>query len=175
MAQKTLIIYSSGYGTTKEVAETIGKLISENNSTSVELQLIDSPQNLDSFDTIIIGTSIRADNLLANTRDFISANKSLLKDKKLAMFILCLTANSLEGQEKIITTYTQQLKDHYPDLDFKSIAAFGGKIDFQRLNPVMQSLILQVFKKTGVSSNGSVDTRNWDNIKIWASQLKQIL
>ena len=172
MGRKTLIVYSSGYGATREVAETIGNILQHDDTFAVDMQMIDTPANITSYDNIIIGSSIRADQLLANTRDFLAANRYSLKGKHLALFILCLTASTPEGQKEIIQTFSEQLKAKYPELKFDSITAFGGKIDFEKLNPVMQNLIRQVFKKTGVKADGSIDSRNWASVVEWANQLK---
>ena len=56
-------------------------------------------------------------------------------------------------------------------LNFKSVAAFGGKIELQKLNPVMQNLIKQVYVNSKIQSFESVDTRDWDKICKWTFEL----
>ena len=56
-----------------------------------------------------------------------------------------------------------------------SIEAFGGKVDYEQLNPVMKQLMKSVLQKTGFKSEGSVDTRDWDFIESWAIDLRDKL
>jgi menaquinone-dependent protoporphyrinogen IX oxidase len=71
--------------------------------------------------------------------------------------------------------YLGQITEKYPDLNFFAMEAFGGKIDFDRLNPVMQNLMKHVLAKTGLPVTGSVDTRDWDFIENWAQDLAEKL
>jgi menaquinone-dependent protoporphyrinogen IX oxidase len=136
---------------------------------------IDDVEDISEYDGIIIGTSVRADRPLANVRDFFSRYRRFLEKKKTAFFVVCLSANCAERREKVKTDYIQNFLTTYPDIKPISIEAFGGKIDFDKLNPVMQSLMRRVLEKTGLPTQGSIDTRDWDFIESWAEHLKHKL
>jgi len=55
------------------------------------------------------------------------------------------------------------------------VEAFGGKIDFDKLNPVMRKLMRHVLEKSGLPVDGSVDTRDWSLIEQWALSLRDEL
>lgn len=168
---KVLITYSSGFGTTREVAEEIGRILQDEGHFELELLAIDRVDEIDSYDALVIGSSVRADRPLANVRDFLALHRLDLKGKKIALFAVCLLANCAEGQQRVIDQYISQLIEKYPEFNVISKAAFGGKIDFDKLNPVTKSLMHRVLEKTGLPTEGSVDTRDWQMIREWSHEL----
>ena len=85
---KILIAYSSGYGATQEVSNEIGKVLSEEKDFDVDVLSIDTIESIDSYDSIIIGTSVRADRPLANVRDFVATHIDLNCLKRKWLFLL---------------------------------------------------------------------------------------
>ncbi|HNR66892.1 MAG TPA: flavodoxin domain-containing protein [bacterium] len=169
---KVLMAYSSGFGTTKEIAEKLADILAEPEKIKVEILPIDQIGDLKEFDAIVVGTSVRADRPTANVRDFFTIHHRELIDKKVALFVVCLSANCREGREKVKHEAIQQIIEKYPDIQPLSIEAFGGRIDFDRLNPVMQSLMKKVLLKSGLPDQGSIDTRDWAFIAQWGEALK---
>lgn len=172
---KVLILYSSGYGSTKEVSHLIGQVIEKDHDFQVTVQAIDEANGITQFDAIIVGSSVRADRPLANVRDFFARYRHVLPEKKIALFAVCLTAKDAEGKEKVEREYLSQIVNKYPQLNPVKLGAFGGKIDFDKLNPVMKELMVRVLKKTGIPTTGSVDTRDWDYIQKWALDVREKL
>ncbi|MBD3374202.1 hypothetical protein GF406_04135 [candidate division KSB1 bacterium] len=170
-----LVTYSSGYGSTREVSETIAEVLNSESNFNVQVLSVDDVESLSSFDAVIIGGSVRADKPLANIRDFFARFRNELLQIKLALFVVCLSANNEEGREKVKRDYVQPLLEKYPTIKPISMEAFGGKIDFDRLNPVMKSLMKKVLEKTGLPSTGSIDTRDWPFITSWAKDVKSRL
>ena len=174
--RKILVTYSSGYGATKEVGKEIARIVNQQNSIDVDVLSIDKVESIELYHSIIIGTSIRADTILANTRDFFAANKDLLSEKTVAFFMVCLSASTEEGRQKVMQDYLPQITKSFPIVKLVSVNAFGGKIDYDKMNPVMQSLARRVVEeKTGEPSNGSFDARNWKHIQEWAGDLVPLL
>ena len=168
---KILITYCSGYGATFEIAQKVGDFLALESSLSVHVEPIQYGQNIDEYDVVIVGSSVRADKVLAITRDFFAEHYDTLLQKKVAFFLVSLTANSPEGREKVKKEFFPQITDKFPKINYLAMAAFGGKIDFNRLNPVMQNLVRHVLAKTGLDTNGSIDTRDWNYITNWARSL----
>lgn len=169
--REILVTYSSGYGATKEVAEEIAKILSDQLQCKIISKSVHECEDIQNYDAIVLGASIRADKPLANARDFFSKYKYELADKKVAIFVVSITASAPGGAEIAKKQYVSQLYDRYPWLSPMSIAAFGGKVDFSKLNPVMQSLVRNVMHEKGMRGNGSFDARNWDDIRSWAKQV----
>ncbi|MBN1999494.1 flavodoxin domain-containing protein [candidate division KSB1 bacterium] len=172
---KVLIAYSSGYGTTKEVAERIGSILTQDAAIDAVVISVDDVAGIKEYDSVIVGSSVRADRPLANVRDFFHLHRKELESKKVAIFAVCLSANCQSGKEKVHREYLSQIIEKYPQINFMASAAFGGKIDFEKLNPVMQQLMYRVLEKTGLPTTGSVDTRDWDFIEAWSLEVKEKL
>lgn len=166
-----LVTYSSGYGSTKEVAEKIAAIFDEKGGVNVTVDSVDDINDIDSFDAVVVGSSVRADRPLANVRDFFARHNEELKTKPVALFAVCLAANNPEGRDKVKREYLSQITQKYPKLKLIGKEAFGGKIDFDKLNDVMRQLMKRVLEKTGIESEGTVDTRDWDFIEAWAVEI----
>lgn len=172
---KILITYSSGYGTTREVAEKIGHHLGEEPLLQVDMISVDDITNISDYEAVILGTSVRAEHPMANIVDFITAHRYELEKKHVALFLVCLVGHTEEGREKIKQEYLPRLFGRYPQIQPVAVEAFGGKIDFDRLNPVMQSLMRRVLQNSCLPTEGSVDTRDWDSITRWAIMLREKL
>jgi len=170
-----LITYSSGYGATKEVAEKVSRILAEEPRFKIATISIDDVETIGDYDAVIVGSSVRADRPLANVRDFFARYADVLPEKHLVIFAVCLAANNKDGREKVKQEYLSQITKKYPALAPLRTEAFGGKIDFEKLNPVMQQLMNRVLEKTGIRTHGTVDTRDWGFIESWAVDLRQQL
>jgi menaquinone-dependent protoporphyrinogen IX oxidase len=170
-----LLAYSSGYGVTQEISEKVGQILAEEPSFQVQVRSMEQIKEVVDHEVIILAGSVRADMPLATILDFLALHRLELATKKLAVFLVCLMANSDAGRAKVKDEYLPVIHDKYPELEFISAEAFGGKIDFDKLNPVMQMLMRRVLEKTGIPTSGSVDTRDWDFIASWAQDLKHKL
>ncbi len=170
---KVLILYSSGYGSTKEIAEKISAIFEEQKAIETTVTSIDNVKSIEEFDGIIIGSSVRADLPMANVRDFIARERFVLPAKKVAFFAVCLAANCDNGREDIKKNYIMPVFNKYPEIKLVAMEAFGGKIDFDKLNPVMKNLMIKILEKTGLPTTGSVDTRDWEFISSWALDTRQ--
>ncbi|HPG40493.1 MAG TPA: flavodoxin domain-containing protein [bacterium] len=170
---KVLILYSSGYGSTKEIAEKISAIFAEQKAIQTTVTSIDNVNAIDDYDGLIIGSSVRADLPLANVRDFIVRERFVLPTKKVAFFAVCLAANCDHGRDEIKKNFIMPVFSKYPEIKLVSMEAFGGKIDFDKLNPVMKNLMIKVLEKTGLPTAGSVDTRDWEFISSWAIETRQ--
>ncbi len=169
---KILVTYSSGYGTTREIAEKICQILQEENAFQVDIISIDEVVRINQYETVIVGSSVRAEHPLANVVDFIALHRHELEQKHVALFLVCLGANCEQGRKNIKDGYLPKLMSHFPRINPIAVEAFGGKIDFDKLNPVMQSLMRRVLEKNSLPNEGSVDTRDWDFIDNWAVALR---
>ena len=166
-----LVTYSSGYGSTKEVAEKIAGVLKKECSITITISSIDVVEEIDQYDGIVIGSSVRADLPLANVRDFLARERRILPLKKVAFFAVCLAAACEDGRMDIINNFINPLFKKYPDIHLIESEAFAGKVNFEQMNPVMQELTKTVLKRKGIDASSSVDIRNWDYIEAWSKNL----
>lgn len=121
---KSLIIYVSKRGTTKESAEKVGKAI---NADIVDIKEI-KRVNLEDYDKVIIGSYLYAGMIPGKMKKFILKNVNLLKNKKLSFFIMGVS-NSSEA----IETFKKQLPNELFDNN-TIISHFGGELRMDKMN-----------------------------------------
>ncbi|MDZ7724541.1 MAG: flavodoxin domain-containing protein [candidate division KSB1 bacterium] len=157
------------------MASHIASNLQEESEFSVKLQSVDETGSLDEFDTIIIGSSIRAHRILANVRDFMARHKNDLNAKKIFFFVVCLTAKCDEGRSKAKRKYIDPVFQKYPTIKPISTEAFGGKIETDKFNPVMKNLMRHVVDQAGLAQDSSIDLTDREHVDNWTETIKQKL
>jgi menaquinone-dependent protoporphyrinogen IX oxidase len=150
---KTIIIYSSPYGTTKKYAEWIaeelnGDIYSINNFK----------QNiLNSYDTIIIGSGLYAGKIKGIK--IITRNYEILKNKKLIIFTCGLADYS---KTEHINVIYNRLKNELSEKIIENIKIFylRGGIDYKKLtlkHKIMMWVMKKVILKNGIDKLNEED------------------
>jgi len=80
---KCLILYSTTDGHTKKICECIANIIGKNIDTTITNLLLFNPKNLNNFDSIIIGASIRYGKHQKLLYNFVNQNHKILEAKKI--------------------------------------------------------------------------------------------
>ncbi|MFH1295666.1 MAG: flavodoxin domain-containing protein [Bacteroidota bacterium] len=143
----TLLVYMTSHGCTKKAANLIRDLL-PGEVRVVNLENSDSPP-LDSFDTVIIGGSIRIGTLQKRIKKYCEKNLETLLSKKIGLFICCMF-------EKEVAM--DQLKRNFPEILWQHASAlglFGGELEFEQLNAFERMIINQV-------ANISVDVSSFN-------------
>jgi len=133
---QTLIVYASNTGTTKECAYLLKDKLK--NATLIDLSVQDV--NIESYDLIIIGSSIKVGKFHKKVTEFIKKNHSLLKNKKVAYYICCGFSDN----------YQTYFKNNLPEglLNTALIyETFGGIIDISKLKG-LDKFIANMVSKT---------------------------
>jgi menaquinone-dependent protoporphyrinogen oxidase len=168
---KTLIIFDTVSGSTKEMAEIIRDEIK---GTLVDIFRVDDIKSLNGYDAVIIGSPIRFGGFTAKIKKFIKKYWNELSSKKIILYFSSLyIINLKEEKQAEVTLYidptlnmqtisrknassmdkTHSLGCYYktilkqtsgiiPD----SVAYFNGRLDLQQLN-----LFLRLFMKIVIS------------------------
>jgi menaquinone-dependent protoporphyrinogen IX oxidase len=159
--KNVLIVYGSFSGSTVEIADTIKKSLENKQCAVVAMPAEDNKIDLSKYDLVIIGSAIRGDNIHPKIKAFIDANRSGLKQKKVAVFAACIT----------ITSSKPAKREHA--LGYPQKVACG-------LSPVNQAVFAGKAPSSGWLGNklgkwilGIVpgDYRDWDKIKSWTGSL----
>lgn len=134
---KTLIVYSSKYGATKKCAEKIGKALGKD-VLVINLKREKVP-TLNSYDKVIIGSSVYAGMLRKEVKAFCKANESILKTKKLAVFLSCFDTAGV----------ARYIKENLPLAlveEIKVTGCCGGVMDFKKMNFFERFMVRQISK-----------------------------
>ena len=142
---KTLIIYFSKYGTTKEYAEWIAKELKGDIYSINNIK-----ENIfNVYDTIIIGSGLYAGKIKGV--DIIIKNFELLRNKKIIIFTCGLSDYSKTGNKNSIY---HRLKKEFPEKIIEKIKVFylRGGINYKKLS--LKHKILMWMKKKQILKEG---------------------
>lgn len=169
---KVLVAYASGYGTTSEVADVVGQVLSEGGAT-VETRRIRNVNDVGKYDAVIVGSAIQYDRWMPEARRFVTANKNVLSKLPVAYFFTCLTlSRRTEKTMRQAKAYSDKLHLLAPEVAPVSVGRFAGVLDYGRL-PFFISLIFKgVFSIIGLREG---DYRDWDTIRDWAHGIQSEL
>lgn len=170
--KKVLITYSTWAGATHEVANEIGKVF-QANSFNVDVFMANESKSIDTYDAILLGTSIHAGQTVKSFRQFINNNIDILIKKPTALFIVC--ANMMKDSEanrEETLAWLDRVVGKYDKFKPLSIGLFGGAVlttgnDFNKLNVLIRKTIAAMNKKM-IDEHGKSDFRNWEFIRSWA-------
>ncbi len=165
---KKIFIYSSSNGQSLKICETLNE---EKESLILNIDRLNSV-NLDNFDQIIIGASVKYGDHNKKIYNFVKNNKILLERKKTVFFSVNATARKSEKNTPNTNPYIIKfLKKTNWKPDY--IGVFAGKIDFPNYNFLEKYIIKFIMWIT----NGPTDTTktfeftDWDAVKKFSREI----
>ncbi len=171
MTNRILVTYASRAGSTREVAEAIGKTLSEG-GTPVDVVSMDKVTDLTPYDAVVVGSAIRGSKWLPEAVEFIQRHRSALGGKRLAMFTVCITL-AMKNGENYRSAVMGWVAPVRAMVHPRSEGLFAGRLDFSKLPFNWDTLMLRVAVLFGVFPRG--DHRDWTAIRSWAEGLKPVL
>ena len=172
--QKAVIIYSTTDGQTKRICEFLKqKLEAKINIDLFSIEDIDRAE-LNFYDKIIIGASIRYGKHSPKLYKFIEKNIDVLKAKFTAFFTVNVVARK-EGKNTPDTNpYMKkflQLTNWQPNL----LGVFAGKIDYPSYKFTDKQMIrlIMFITKGPTDTSGSFEFTNWKSVEEFSERLLQ--
>lgn len=169
----SLIIYSSTDGHTKTICEKI-RSTSKNNDTVKIVTLKEANNlNMQMYEQIIIGASIRYGKHSKNLYKFISLNKQLLKKKRSAFFSVNVVARKPEKNTPETNPYMQKflkISNWKPD----KLCVFAGKVDYPKYNFIDKHLIqlIMFITKGPTDTSKSYEFTDWKKVDDFSKELR---
>jgi len=154
---KTLILYATKYGAAREIAQRIAKHI--DGAKICDLKN-DALPPLEEYDCIILGSSLYAGSIRKEAKTFIAGNISILKDKKVGLFLSGMAPES--GEQKVFESFPPELVNIA-----KVKNLLGGIFDPEKANG-LERFIMKLVNKSG----GYVNTINDEKIAKFAEAMK---
>jgi menaquinone-dependent protoporphyrinogen oxidase len=136
---KTAIIYTSKHGTTAKVAQMIAGRLTGNQVSVINLKK-DKHPDINSFDGIILGTSIYA-GTSSKTMRFCKENLETLKQKRLALFVCGMEPDETKQQQELANAYPQELYKYAVSKYFA-----GGEFQCEKMNFFERAIIKRIAK-----------------------------
>ena len=170
--ESTLIIYSSTDGQTKNICSRIGEFLS--NDTSIKIRsLSDATKNdIEKYDRVIIGASIRYGKHRKELFEFIETNLDELTKKENAFFSVNVVARKSEKNTPETNPYMQKflLKTSWVP---QRLAVFAGKIDYPKYNFFDKQMIRFIMWVTKGPTNikNTYEFTDWNKVDSFAKEL----
>ncbi len=162
----SLIIYSTTDGQTKKICETIKD--NSINKESYEIISLEEAfhKELENYEKIIIGASIRYGRHNPRVYKFIKLNRNALEKKKSAFFSVNVVARKPEKDTPNTNPYIKKFlkKSSWQP---KKLGVFGGKIDYPRLGFINKNIIRFIMLVTSGPTNikNSYEFTDWQKVK----------
>lgn len=153
---KTLILYATKYGAAREIAERIKRQLPD--AEVCDLQS-GTEIPLESYDAIVVGTSLYAGMARKEAKEFVGAHESELMKKTLGIFLSGIAEGDAEND--YTANFPQGIVEHA-----KVKALLGGIFDPQKTN-FFEKLIMKLVAKTSEYKNTISD----EKIKAFAEGL----
>lgn len=171
MEKKILVTYASRSGSTAEIAEAIGKNLSQN-STQVDVLPMQNVKDLSQYDAVVAGSAIRGSKWLPEAMDFIRSHRAELIKKPVATFTVCITlAMSNSNQyRQAVAGWVEPVRVQMRPV---SEGFFAGRLDFTKLPLTLDTLKLRLVVALGIFPK--TDRRDWIAIRTWAENLSPLL
>ena len=171
MMDKILVTYASRTGNTAGVADAIGKTLTDLGET-VDIMRMQDVADVSPYRAVIAGSAIRAGKWLPEAMEFIQTQKSVLAQKPVAAFLVCMTLAMPKAEEyrPHVTTWLDPVKAIIKPV---SEGLFAGSLDIREITSFADRLKFRLSVMFGVWKEG--DHRDWDAIGKWAESLVPLL
>jgi len=163
---KILIIYSTTDGHTRDICSRLNNVV-ENAHNDVTLVSIENENkvNLEEFDKIVLGASIRYGKHSSKIYAFIKNNVHILETKPNAFFSVNVVARKPNKNTPETNPYLIKFLTQIPWKP-KQLAVFAGKIDYQKYGILDRNMIRMIMwlTKGPTDPKTNIEFTDWDHV-----------
>lgn len=170
MAPSILVAYATRYGSTREVAEEVGKRLGEQ-GLNVDVKPAADVGPLDGYDAVVVGTALYIGSILKDSLTFIERHREALEARPVAVFALGpLSADyDMTEERKSLTAALAKVPWFSPVV----AEVFVGKYDPARLR--VADKLIAALPASPLHGLPASDNRDWASIDAWADDLPAAL
>ena len=164
--KKIVIIYSTTDGHTREICSRLQKIIEQENNEVTLIPIEDANEvELNKFNKIVIGASIRYGKHSKKIYQFVSNNQKLLDEKPNAFFSVNVVARKPDKNRPETNPY---LKKFLSQISWKpkELAVFAGKIDYQKYKTLDRLMIRMIMwiTKGPTDPKANIEFTDWNQV-----------
>ena len=168
---KILVTYASRAGSTAEIAEAIGKTLTQGGA-QVDVLPMQDVKDLSLYRAVVAGSAIRKSKWLPEAMQFVQTHRSELGQKPFATFTVCITL-AMSNTDQYRQAVKQWIQPVSTQVSPVSEGLFAGRLDFSKLPLTFDTLLLRAVVALGIFPKG--DRRDWKSISAWADGLHPLL
>jgi len=171
MNKKILVTYASRAGSTAEIAEAIGKTLSQS-GTKVDILPMQDVKEISSYSAVVVGSAIRGSKWLPEAMEFTRTHRAELLERRVATFTVCITLAMSNGDRyrQAVSAWIEPVRAQVRPV---SEGFFAGRLDFKKLPLNFDTLKLRLTVAFGIFPKD--DRRNWNAIRAWAEGLPALM
>ena len=163
---KIIIIYSTTDGHTRDICSRLLGIVEKSGHEVILIPIEDGNKvDLNQFDKIVIGASIRYGKHSPKVYDFINRNMDILNNKSNAFFSVNVVARKPEKNQPDTNPY---LKKFLSQIAWqpKNLAVFAGKIDYQKYNFFDRNMIrlIMFITKGPTDPSTNIEFTDWNQV-----------
>ena len=167
--KKSLITYSTVDGQTKDICQKIAYFA---NNENIDVLPINKIENLNQYDFIVIGASIRYGKYRKELFNFIKNNIDSLESKENAFFSVNAVARKLEKNSPETNPYMRKFLEKISWAP-KNLEVFAGKIDYPKYKFFDKYAIKFIMWVTNgpTDTSGTFEFTDWKKVENFAKSL----
>jgi menaquinone-dependent protoporphyrinogen oxidase len=170
-----LIIYSTTDGHTRSICERLQNLVAAQHTVELVAMAEQPGIDLEPFDKIVIGASIRYGKHQPEVFDFIKRNQAKLESKPSAFFSVNVVARKPEKNTPETNPYLQKFlrKINWAP---QNLAVFAGKIDYPRYDFMDRTMIrfIMWITKGPTDPTLTIEFTDWDKVDEFARTVTEM-
>ena len=173
---KILILYSSTDGHTRKICNRLRQVIEQGAHQVTLVSVKDEPHvDLQPFDKIVIGASIRYGKHSAQIVHFINSNAQLLDSKSNAFFSVNIVARKPEKNRPETNPYMRKFLTQISWRP-RELAVFAGKIDYPRYSFIDRLMIrlIMFITKGPTDSKAVVEYTDWQQVEAFGRRISEM-
>jgi menaquinone-dependent protoporphyrinogen oxidase len=171
MPDRILVTYASRAGSTRGVAEAIGKTLAECGE-QVDVLRMQDVKNLAPYRAVVAGSAIQGRQWLPEAVQFLQMHRATLIQKPFAAFLVCMTL-AMPNAHKYRAAVAGFLQPVRALVKPVSEGIFAGALDIGKIPSFSDRLKFRLSVLFGVWSEG--DHRDWNAIRTWAESVHPLL
>ena len=171
----SLIIYSTTDGQTKKICETLKENSIDKNFYEIISLEEAFHKEIEKYEKIIIGASIRYGRHNPKIYEFIEINKEVLEKKKSAFFSVNVVARKSEKNTPDTNPYIIKFLKK-SEWQPKKLGVFAGKIDYPRLSFINKIVIrlIMFITKGHTNTNNTYEFTDWQRVKKFINEFDEM-